>query len=202
MNTVPGVHLDVVSSEYVCNRVSEYKDVYAAALGMPPFNEGGNEAELFGAELTGELSAEGFVSVEARAESTLTGFCYGYVGPVASDHGWMGTVTAAVAADKRVFIDQQWAVGWLAVRPEWQGWGLGSRLFDRLMGHCATAHAWLVTWCDETLPAARMYTSRGWEILGTGPLGWYKSPRSVMGFTYCKDRSCPGNEGVRNSMDQ
>ncbi|MGK5683670.1 GNAT family N-acetyltransferase [Actinoplanes sp. URMC 104] len=163
----------------VAGRRDRYVELYRETMAEPPFREGDDEARSFGRELDGELAAEGFAAVELWAGDELGGFCYGYQGPPLSATGWMGRATTAVAPADRPLLDAQWAVGWLIVAPRWQGSGRGSQLFDRLMRHRTTPYAWLVTWPFDT-PAVRLYERRGWERLGSGPLGWHDADRVVM----------------------
>jgi GNAT superfamily N-acetyltransferase len=69
--------------------------------------------------------------------------------------------------------------GWLAVRPAWQGQGLGRRLFRRVLAGTAKRRAWLVAH-DLDSPAMALYRSLGWQEIGRGPLGWHEAERVVL----------------------
>jgi ribosomal protein S18 acetylase RimI-like enzyme len=74
----------------------------------------------------------------------------------------------------------QFAVVWIAVRPDRRGRGLGRELLERLLDGAGTERAWLVTH-DLDTPARALYRSLGFRELGRGPLGWHDADRVVLG---------------------
>lgn len=79
------------------------------------------------------------------------------------------------------WIRDRFAVAWFAVRPEARGRGIGSRLYDLLLGTTDRPQVWLVTH-DLESPARAFYHRRGWRELGRGALGWDREERLVLGL--------------------
>jgi ribosomal protein S18 acetylase RimI-like enzyme len=77
-------------------------------------------------------------------------------------------------------LEDQFAVVWIAVHPDWRGRGLGRRLLERLLAGAGRERAWLVTH-DLDTPARALYRSLGFRELGRGPLGWHDADRLVLG---------------------
>jgi GNAT superfamily N-acetyltransferase len=163
--------------------VDELREVYAAVFTGPPFLEPAERAELFAQELRSELGAPGFACYTAREAGRLLGFIYGYVAEIADPPSdWELRLLGAVgpgAADR--WIRGQFAVAWFAIRPELQGCGIGSRLYDLLLRTTDGPRAWLVTH-DLESPARAFYRRRGWRELGRGALGWGREERLVLGL--------------------
>jgi GNAT superfamily N-acetyltransferase len=155
--------------------------VYRAAFAPAPFHETDVEAGWFAQELVTELELDGFRCCAAGQGEDLGGFAYGFDTPATlPSAGWYASVLDAVgpeAAERWVL--GQFAVGWLAIRPVWQGQGLGRRLFLRLLAGTAKRRAWLVAH-DLDSPAMALYRSLGWQEIGHGPLGWHEAERVVL----------------------
>jgi ribosomal protein S18 acetylase RimI-like enzyme len=78
------------------------------------------------------------------------------------------------------WLEGQFAVVWIAVRPERRGRGIGRTLLERLLASAGTDRAWLITH-DLDTPAQALYRSLGFQQLGRGPLGWHDAERVVLG---------------------
>jgi ribosomal protein S18 acetylase RimI-like enzyme len=158
-------------------------DVYRAAMGAAPFHETEVETGFFAQELAGELEEPGFRCWVAREEGDpVVGFAYGYETPEVPPEGWYGLLREAVGQGPDGagrWLEGQFAVVWIAVRPERRGRGLGRRLLERLLEEATTERAWLITH-DLDTPARALYRSLGFQELGRGPLGWHDAERVVL----------------------
>lgn len=122
---------------------------------------------------------EGFRLVTAVPEgqgagADLLGFGWGYVGE--RGQWWADRVHTALGESGEEWVGGHFEVVELAVRPAERGRGLGGALLDALLEGAAPARALLQTDADPTRAAHRLYTARGWEVLGTLPDG-----KAVMG---------------------
>jgi ribosomal protein S18 acetylase RimI-like enzyme len=157
--------------------------VYRAAMGAAPFHETEVEAGFFAEELAGELEEPGFRCWVAREGDRVVGFAYGYETPEVASEGWYGLLRDAVGQGPDGagrWLEGQFAVVWIAVRPDRRGRGLGRQLLERLLQEATTERAWLITH-DLDTPARALYRSLGFQELGRGPLGWHDAERVVLG---------------------
>ncbi len=158
--------------------------LYYAAFSPPPYAESLVEAQAFGALVDRDSRRPGFVGFLARdAGGRPAGLVYGYDTPAEPPEGaWWGRLLAAVGHERAAeWILGQFAFCWFAVAPELQGQGVGSALYDAVMGQVRTPRAWLVTHGDGS-PARHMYDRRGWRELARAELGWVPGERAVMGL--------------------
>ena len=170
--------LDGPGTAAVADRLVE---VYRAAMGAAPFHETEVEAGFFADELAGELEEPGFRCWLASDGDQVVGFAYGYETPEVPPEGWSGLVREAVGPDAAErWLEGQFAVVWIAVRPDRRGRGLGRDLLERLLAGAGTERAWLITH-DLDTPARGLYRSLGFQELGRGPLGWHDAQRVVLG---------------------
>jgi GNAT superfamily N-acetyltransferase len=162
---------------------ADLRAIYLAALAQPPFGEGEEQADAFAAELADEVEETGFRSCAALVGGAPVGFAYGcpaFAGEPEDE--WTRELVDSVGPEvTEGWIRAQFAFIWTAVRPEWQGRGLGGRLHDELLSTAAEPRAWLVTYPFDC-PAVRLYRRRGWVELGRGPLGMGSAERIVMGL--------------------
>jgi ribosomal protein S18 acetylase RimI-like enzyme len=158
--------------------------VYRAAMGAPPFFETEVEAGWFADELAGELPEAGFRCwVAYDDDGWVAGFAYGFPTPEIPADGWYGTLREAVGPGQAEhWLAGQFAVVWIAVRPDRRGRGIGRQLLERLLAGAATERAWLITH-DLDTPARALYRSLDFQQLGRGPLGWHDADRIVLGAT-------------------
>jgi ribosomal protein S18 acetylase RimI-like enzyme len=154
--------------------------VYRAAMSAEPFLETEVETGWFAEELAGEVGEPGFRCWVARDGGQLVGFAYGFPTPEVPPEGWYGRLRAAVGDGAGEWLEDQFAVVWIAVHPDWRGRGLGRRLLERLLAGAGRERAWLVTH-DLDTPARALYRSLGFRELGHGPLGWHDADRLVLG---------------------
>jgi GNAT superfamily N-acetyltransferase len=180
---VSDARLEILDGPATARIAEELRAIYLAALAQPPFGEGEEQAGAFAAELADEVEEAGFRCCVALAGAEPVGFAYGC--PAYADEpqdSWTRELVAAVGEEvAEQWIRAQFAFIWTAVRPEWQGRGLGGRLHDELLGTATQARAWLVTYPFDC-PAVRLYRSRGWIELGCGPLGMGSAERVVLGL--------------------
>jgi GNAT superfamily N-acetyltransferase len=180
---VSDVRLELLDGIGTARIADDLRAIYLAALAQPPFAEGVEQADAFSEERADEVAEVGFRCYAALAAGEAVGFAYGC--PAFTDgpeDGWTRGLVKSVGADvAEHWIRSQFAFIWTAVRPEWQGRGLGGRLHDALLETATQPRAWLVTYPFDC-PAVRLYRSRGWLEVGRGPLGMGSAERVVMGL--------------------
>jgi ribosomal protein S18 acetylase RimI-like enzyme len=119
--------------------------------------------------------------VAPRDHGGIDGFAYGFTAFTGEPpDAWYERLVASLgggAADE--WIRGRFEIPELAVIPERQGRGLGTRLLDALLAGLPLRRAWLVTAADNE-PALRFYRARGWELLVEANLG-PSVPRVVLG---------------------
>jgi ribosomal protein S18 acetylase RimI-like enzyme len=157
--------------------------IYRAVFTQHPFNDSEREVGWFDEEFAGDVNHPDFRCFAARLGGAVVGFAYGFRTFVADPwNDWYDEVLRSVGPSASdTWIRGQFAVGWLAVREEHRGLGIGTRLHDDLVASAGPARWWLVTH-DLDAPARRLYQRRGWRELGRGPLGWGKAERLVLGL--------------------
>ncbi len=177
------VRLETLEGSATSGIADDLRAIYLAALAQPPFGEGEDQADAFAAELADEVDDAGFRCCVALAGDGPVGFAYGCPAfTTEPEDAWTHALVDSVGPDvAEHWIRAQFAFIWTAVRPEWQGHGLGGRLHDALLGTAIQPRAWLVTHPFDC-PAVRLYRSRGWIELGRGPLGMGAAERVVMGL--------------------
>lgn len=136
---------------------------YREAFSGPPYFEGEEAFFHFLESLRRHRQRHGFRLVVASVEDSVVGFAYGY----ASGPGdwWREVVARAASEDLR----QDWfrnffSFAELAVRPSFQGRGIGGDLHDALLSGVTQGHAALSTLAADT-PALRLYFRKGWISL-------------------------------------
>jgi ribosomal protein S18 acetylase RimI-like enzyme len=94
----------------------------------------------------------------------LVGFVYGYTG--APGQWWYDRVARALDRDgrRRWFDPGHFEFTELAVRPDFQGRGVGSRLHDRVLDALPHRRALLSALADNA-PVVAFYRRRGWEVV-------------------------------------
>ncbi len=139
--------------------------IYRAAFKAPPYCKGQDEVLEFARSLPQNLKRDDFRLVVAAENETdtLLGFCFGY--KITPDLMWPKVVAKAV----RPQIAAEWLVNSyqlveMAVRPNFQGQGIGGLLHDRLLEGLSYRRAVLLTMAAES-NATWMYHKRGWRVL-------------------------------------
>lgn len=143
--------------------------VYRAAFAPAPFHEADVEAGWFAQEFATELELDGFRCCVARQGEDLGGFAYGFdTPPTLPTDGWYSRLLDAVGPEAvERWVLGQFAVGWLAVLPAWQGQGLGRRLFLRLLAGtgeaaCLARRAQPGLPCQGPVPLPGLARDRPW----------------------------------------
>jgi hypothetical protein len=92
---------------------------------LGPFHETDIEAGWFAQEFATELELGRFRCCVARQGEDLVGFAYGFeTPPTLPTDGWYSRLLDAVGPEAvERWVLGQFAVGWHAVRPAWQGRG-------------------------------------------------------------------------------
>jgi ribosomal protein S18 acetylase RimI-like enzyme len=157
--------------------------VYRGAFGGAPYFETDEQVERFAAStLPGHASRRDFrCGVASLPDGTVAGFAYGYSG--SPGEWWHENVLARLEpAVLDGWTPGQFELVTLAVGSGHQRRGIGAALHDRLLAGLSHRTALLSTRHDDT-PAFRLYTRRGWQILGD-PLALSTSadPIVVMGL--------------------
>lgn len=138
--------------------------VYRRAFAPAPYLRGEGDVIAFAAHLQEHSQRPGFCGFWASdPRGEMVGFVYGFSG--GPGQFWYDTVAAALppALTERWLSDYLEVVE-MAVCPEWQGQGIGTRLHDTILGCTRHATAALTTAQAET-PALRLYRKRGWRTI-------------------------------------
>lgn len=180
---IPEVVIDVVDGPEAARVAGDLRAIYLAALSVPPYGLSEKEADGFEEELRSEVALPGFRCCLALDGRAIVGFAYGapaFTG--APPDAWSEDLVSSVGEEQADrWIRGQFAFIWMAVRPENQGQGLGSRLHDALIGAVREKRAWLVAYPFDC-PSVQLYRRRGWIEIGRGPLGSNGATRVVMGL--------------------
>ena len=141
-------------------------DVYRQAFAEPPNNEDEASVREFAGRFPPHVERPGFRFVAAMdAEGELVGFAYGHTG--GPQYWWFQTVTAAMEpAIRDRWLSDYFEVLEVAVRPGWQGQGVGARAFDALLRGLPNRTVALST-LDAPSPARTMYERRGFKPILT-----------------------------------
>jgi GNAT superfamily N-acetyltransferase len=159
------------SPSVVLDRSGEVLAVMSAALGPP--EPGDDRLDT----LRRHSQRPEFVfwaAVPGGTDGRLNGFAYGYLG---SRGQWFPDQLAARLPSDTVdsWVGGHFEFVTLAVVPEHEGAGIGTRLHDELMADSPSARAILMTDATESR-AVRLYRDRGWSQLGA-----FDADRTVYG---------------------
>jgi ribosomal protein S18 acetylase RimI-like enzyme len=140
----------------------EVVDVWASAHDLPRASP--TRSEFGRTRLTRHAGRDDFRFVGAFAGDELAGFVYGYTG--APGQWWFDRVARALnRGERRRWLDPgHFELTELAVRPEFQGRGIGSRLHDAVLEGVPHQHALLSALADN-LRVVDFYRHRGWEVV-------------------------------------
>lgn len=138
-------------------------DIWASAHELPQASPTRDE---FGrSRLSRHASRDDFRFIGAFAQADrLVGFVYGYTG--APGQWWYDRVAQALSrADRRRWLDPgHFELTELAVHPDYQSRGIGSRLHDRVLAGLPHERAMLSALADN-VPVVVFYRRRGWETV-------------------------------------
>lgn len=105
----------------------------------------------------------GFVAAIAQRDDEIAGFACGH--EAAPHQPWASRVFAAlVSAGHDAWTDDTFEFADIAVRPEWQGQGIGRLLLDAVTAEVSHRYCVLVTY-NGPHAAKRLYLRAGWVIL-------------------------------------
>jgi GNAT superfamily N-acetyltransferase len=160
--TVRGMPVDVV----VRRRLAEGEIAALATMWEDAHRRWGPRAADLRARLPGHAALEGFVAVVARSGDDPVGLAYGYRGE--RGRWWSTQIERALGpSQRREWLDEWFEVVEIAVRPDHQGRGIGSRVHDRLLAEAGWPRALLTARADD--PNVRgFYERRGWRAVEVG----------------------------------
>ena len=149
--------------------------IYRSVFTGPPYHESEATVRQFARALEKQVGRSGLKFVIALAgngagvraiedrPADVAGFAYGYTSR--PGQWWYDAVTRRLdPALNAAWMDDPFEVVELAVRPGYQGEGIGGRLHDALLRDLPHRTAVLTTAATETA-AMHLYRKRGWVIL-------------------------------------
>lgn len=139
--------------------------VYQATFAEPPYFEKEEDVARFAESLTRHAQRAGFrcCIAEDSATGQLLGFAYGYTSQ--TGQWWHDTVARALSQETiAAWLNGAFEFVELAVIPQMQGQGIGSRLHDALLADLPHRTAVLSTYQAE-IPALHLYRRKGWLTL-------------------------------------
>lgn len=159
------IEIQQLPSSQIEVRQPQIVSIFRAAFCRPPYNKPESEVIEFDQSLLGQRTREDyrFFGAMKSASGQLIGFSYGYA--IASARWFSQHVRAAIAPDlAQIWLHHTFQFVELAVEPDYQGQGIGSRLHDALLDGIAYDRAVLATLQADTA-AHRLYCKRGWVLL-------------------------------------
>lgn len=139
----------------------EAMTVYCEAMGKGPEVLAARRAVV-----RRHLGYPGFTSQVALDGLRLAGFCYGY--PGAPGQWWRDQVHAGLTGtERRRWLDDDFELVELHVRPPYQGVGVGRALIGAILADRPERVA-LLSAVDAETPARQLYRSLGFEEICTG----------------------------------
>jgi GNAT superfamily N-acetyltransferase len=144
--------------------VDDLADVDRETFSAPGYDADPSDTARFRDEqLLKHAPRAGFRLAIARADGELVGFAYGYTGEVGQ--WWTDRMLRLAPPDVHPWLGGHFELVEIAVRPRWQGKGVGSAVHDTLLAGLPHGRAMLTTWQDENRPARRLYHRKGWQPL-------------------------------------
>ena len=161
------IHIRMWSGDEVRLRSDEIVEVYGEAFAPPPNNEDEASVREFAGRFPAHLDRPGFRFVAATDDQdALMGFAYGHTG--GPQYWWYQRVTATLPPDVRDrWLGDYFEVLEVAVRPGWQGRGIGAKVFDALLAGLPHRTAALSTLAEPSV-ARTMYERRGFTPVLSG----------------------------------
>lgn len=154
-----------------------------ASLHQAAFGESNEYTARYRDESLPEMSqCTGFQGVAAWSGQRLAGFVVGY--DATGIPSWFEPAMRAVEGTPVAgWLPDAWYFADIAVHPDVQGQGIGTRLHDQIMATVADRRCMLITFHGEH-PAKRFYFRRGWrEVIPDIHWAPGKPCSSLMEFT-------------------
>lgn len=171
--------------ERIQNRIAE---IYGAAFSRPPYSQGEEGIRVFAQRFPRHTRNDGFRCLVAEEDGRVLGFAYGFTDK--PGQWWHEQVAPTMKeAGLSRWLEDAFVLNELAVVPEAQGRGVGSRLHDAILDGLPRRRALLSTHRKKTV-ARRMYDRRGWSVMLDGfvyPDGG--DPVVIMGLDLTSDRT-------------
>jgi GNAT superfamily N-acetyltransferase len=139
--------------------------VYREAFRPYPYRKSEGEVVAFEQSFPGHTRSDGFRFVAAIENDSdrLLGFAYGYT--ARTGQWWNDSVARALKPEMaEAWLSDSFQLAEIAVRPKYQGKGIGGRLHDHLLKGLPYQRAVLSTLAAETV-AYHLYHKRGWVVL-------------------------------------
>jgi ribosomal protein S18 acetylase RimI-like enzyme len=155
--------------------------VYSQALMPPPYNKSIADVQMFASIFEGHFDREGFRLFVARADGNVAGFAYGYK---SQPGGWWRDHVAQEMGSRLAveWLEDAFEFTELAVKPVFEGRGIGGALHDALLDGVGTRTAVLST-LQEGTRGLGLYEHKGWmTLLENVWFGGTPAPYRVMGL--------------------
>lgn len=169
---------------------NEIVAVYHSAFTPPPYNKPETEIAGFAGSFLSQFDRDGYRFVAAIEGDTkqLIGFTYGY-SSVAGRWWYENASRALPKLAGTHWLENGFQLVEIALKPQYQGQGIGGRLHDCLLAGIQHDCAILATLQAQTA-AFWLYHSRGWVVLGENLL-FPGIPRryQVMGLELSHERA-------------
>jgi GNAT superfamily N-acetyltransferase len=145
------------------SHLDELRKLYTEVYAEPPYEWGGEHADLFMERLHVQARQPGFVLVEARHGSQLIGVAFG-VTLQPTTPWWQNLVTPLPDDITREWPDRTFAFVELLVRRPWRRQHIARTMHDLLLKDRAEQRATL-TVLPAARPAQNAYTTWGWQTI-------------------------------------
>lgn len=158
-----GVALEQLDRVHAAPVMDKMLQVYAQALMPPPYSKSIAEIQMFASILENHVARDGFRLFVAHADDDIVGFAYGYT----SQPGgwWRDQVAQALGANlTKEWLEHAFEFTELAVRPLYQGRGIGSALHDALL-HGIDARTAILSTLQQETRGLELYERKGWQTL-------------------------------------
>ena len=173
----------LTSKEMKADVLEGIRATYREVFRRTPYFETEESARLFAEYLPGYIEREAFrccVAEDMTTTRTVIGFAYGYSSLPGT--WWYDNIAAALHGEQIAeWLRGAFEFAEFAVRPNWQGKGIGGRLHDCLLEDLPHRTAVLTT-LDADIEAVHLYYSRGWKDLRRNFRGpGFDQPYRIMG---------------------
>jgi GNAT superfamily N-acetyltransferase len=159
---IANLRIDVIREGFDRYRSAVVR-VYKEAYSGPPYFVREDDVEKF-AENDWQrwILERGFLLALAWAGMDPAGMSFGWSGD--ADAAFSQRLLAHLGSEAHEWLEDSFILVDLAVRPVFQGKGIGACLHDTILDHAPHRTALLYTLAADT-PALRLYFSHGWTVL-------------------------------------